>query len=487
MQIQNFSGDFSQDEKVLIEHATDASIFKVRPKGVYFPKNVSDIIELVKGVGPGESISVRAGGTCMTGGSLTEGYIMNLTKYMNKIEIDPSTQTATVETGAYFRDIEEAAKAHGLMFAPYPSSHLIAGIGGMIGNNASGEKSLRFGATIDNVLALDVVLAHGEVVSTGPHAPTTEYEKSLVDLHHKYADKLRHAMGQVKKVASGYRLDRIMQGENIDLTPLFVGTQGTLGIVTKAVLKLVPIPKNTVLYIIPINSIHDLPNILKQILAHNPESVETFDVHTFECARNFMKPEAEKIERFFTAETTALILAQFDTEVDIGGEKVTDTAVVEAAWKIRRSSYSLVRDHHREGERAVPCVEDSIVPVENFDRFVPGLVSIVEKFGLRYAFHGHIADGALRIIPIFDFKDPTVADKIIAFTREVVALIKSLGGNLSADHSDGIIRTPFLKEFYGDELYGVFEQIKKIFDPNGKFNPHKKVGGTEADIKKYIV
>ncbi len=487
MQIKNFSGDFSQDEKVLTEHATDASIFKVIPKGVYFPKNVSDIVELVKGVGPGENISVRAGGTCMTGGSLTEGYIMNLTKYMNKVEIDPSAQTATVETGAYFRDIEEAAKVHGLMFAPYPSSHLIAGIGGMIGNNASGEKSLRFGATIDNVLSLEVVLSDGEVIETKQKEIETEKEKKLVELHTRYAEQLRLAQGNVKKVASGYRLDRIMNGDKIDLTPLFVGTQGTLGIVTKAVLKLVPIPKDTVLYIIPINSIHDLPALLKNIVAQNPESVETFDIHTFECARIAMKEQADKIEKYVTPQTMAIVLAQFDTPVEGVGERVTDLAVVDAAWKIRRSSFSLVRDNHRPGERAVPCVEDSIVPIDKFDVFVPELVKIVEKYGLRYAFHGHIGDGALRIIPTFDFNDSGVSQKIISFTREVIILIKSLGGNMSADHSDGIIRTPFLKEFYGDELYGVFEEIKKIFDPSGKFNPHKKVGGTEAEIKKYIV
>lgn len=487
MIVKDFSGDVVTDEKTLSEHATDASVFRVYPKGVYFPKTVADIVSLVRGVEDGESISVRAGGTCMTGGSLTEGYIVNLTRYMNKVSIDPTARTATVEAGAYFRDIEEAARQHGLMFAPYPSSHLIAGIGGMIGNNASGEKSLRFGATIDNVRSLEVVLADGEVITTGPHVPQTEYEQTVSTLYAQYAEKLRTAMGKVKKVASGYRLDRVMKGSDIDLTPLFVGTQGTLGIVTKAVLSLVPIPQNTVLYLIPINSIHDLPHILSDILAKNPESVETFDIHTFECARTYMPDQAQKIERFFTPETTALILAQFDTDVDIHGEKITDPDIVDAAWKIRRSSYSLVRDHHREGERAVPCVEDSIVPIEYFDQFVQGLVAIVEKYGLRYAFHGHIADGALRIIPLFDFTDSHVAEKIIGFTREVVSLIKSLGGNLSADHSDGIIRSPFLREFYGDELYRVFEEIKKIFDPRGILNPHKKVGGSEEYIRKYIV
>lgn len=472
---------------MILEHATDASVFKVVPKGIYFPKNASDVAEIVKNIEPGQSISVRAGGTCMTGGSLTEGYIMNMTKYMHKVEIDPVAQTATVEAGAYFRDIEEAAKAHGLMFAPYPSSHLIAGIGGMIGNNASGEKSLRFGATIDNVLSLDVVLSNGELIHTSKKDIETEIEKKLFDLYKNYADSLRRAQGNVKKVASGYRLDRIVKDTQIDLTPLFVGTQGTLGIVTKAVLKLVPIPKDTVLYVIPINSIHDLPALLKKIMSMNPESVETFDIHTFECARIAMKEYADKIEKYVTPETMALVLAQFDAPVEGVGEQVTDQSVVDAAWKIRRSSFSLVRDNHREGERAVPCVEDSIVPIDRFDVFVPELVKIVEKYGLRYAFHGHIGDGALRIIPTFNFNDPDVSQKIISFTRDVIALIKSLGGNMSADHSDGIIRTPFLKEFYGDEIYRVFQDIKNIFDPNGKFNPHKKVGGTEAEIKKYIV
>lgn len=367
--------EYTQDEKIITEHSTDASVFKVRPKGIFYPKNVAEVVEVVKKVADEKSsVSVRAGGTCMTGGSLTEEYVLNMTKYMNKVEIDPIKKTATVETGTYFRDIEEAAKKHGLMFAPYPSSHLIAGIGGMIGNNASGEKSMRYGATIDNVLSLEVVLSSGEIIQTKPKKVETSLEKSLFDLYNMHAEHLRHAQGQVKKVASGYRLDRIVNGDKIDLTSLFVGTQGTLGIITKAVLKLVPIPKNTVLYLIPINSIKELPHILKTVLDHNPESVETFDVHTFERARLHMKDMAVHIEKFFSKETTAIILAQFDAEVDIGVAKVTDPVVVDAAWKIRRSSYSLVRDNNEPGKRAVPCVEDVIVPVERFDAFVEGLV-----------------------------------------------------------------------------------------------------------------
>lgn len=474
------------DEKTLIEHSTDASIFKIIPKGVFFPEKVSDIVNIVKEVGEkGESISVRAGGTCMTGGSLTSGYILNMTKTMNKIEIDPEKRIAKVEMGAYFRDIESEALKHSLMFAPYPSSHLICGIGGMIGNNASGEKSLRFGATIDNIISLEVVLSDGTIIDTKNY----KVPESIKDLYKKHAEHLKHSMGKVKKVASGYRLDRIYKDEKFDITPLFVGAQGTLGIVTKAVLKLVPIPEKTFLYLISVDSIHDIPFILKTVLNHNPESVETFDKNTFARAKVHMKEMADHIDRFFTPKTNALILAQFTEEVDlkeIKCEKISDPKIVEAAWKIRRSSYSLVRDHNEDGKRAVPCVEDSIVPIERFDAFVEGLVNAINKHKIEYAYHGHIADGALRIIPIFDFKDKDVSEKIISFTRDVIRLIKNLGGNMSADHSDGIIRTPFLKEFYGEELYRVFEEIKNIFDPKGILNPKKKVKGNEEDIKKYI-
>lgn len=500
IQINNFKGEIDQSIEALDTHAIDSSVFKVVPETVLYPQDSEDIVGAVNYAREnGKTISVRAGGTCMSGGSLNNGIVVNLTRHMNKIEIDPVNRTATVEMGAMFRDIEAAAKSHGLMFGAYTSSKDICGIGGMIGNNASGEKSIRHGATIDNVLSLEVVLSNGEVIDS-KNVPD-KYLSSLMEVKSKIGEKLIEAQGEVTKVASGYRLDRVKDN---DLTSLFVGAQGTLGIVTKAVLRLVPIPEFTRLLLIPIDHINELPYILKTVMAHNPEGVETYDIHTYHRAEKTMLEETKLLSRFFAGSTSLIVLAQFsestreetdkrarDCHASLGAhatraEYIEYENIQTAAWKIRRSSFSLLRDHNEGTLRAVPCIEDVIVPIERFDVFIPNLVQILDHYKIFYGYHGHIGDGALRIIPIIDLGSENAHEIIINLCRDVFALVKSLHGNMSSDHSDGIVRSPFIKDFYGEEIYNAFVKIKEILDPTNTMNSGKKVRGTIEAIDKYL-
>jgi FAD/FMN-containing dehydrogenase len=508
-----FEGDIVTEGAIVEEHSKDSSIFKVSPQGVFFPRHTEDVVYVMKRVTelkseyPDLSVSVRAGGTCMTGGSLCSGIILNLTRYMNGVMVDASTKTATVSMGAYFRDIEREAGEVGLYFPAYPSSKAMCGIGGMIGNNASGEKSLRHGATIDNVLSLEVVLPNGEVIHTTETSMgnvVSERDKKLLGIAEQYTTSYKKHMGHVRTTSSGYRFDRILSDQTFNLTPLFVGAQGTLGIVTKAVIALVPIEEHPTLVVVPIDHITDIPFILHEALNHTPESVETFDIHTFERACLYLKESASKFEQYVHSTTSAWVLVEFTAptqEESLAQAKefekvlishslsvyvISDEAIRSVCWDIRRHAFSLMRDNNEVGIRAVPCIEDAIVPIDQFSTFISELVSIIDSYKLMYAYHGHIGEGALRIIPLFDFREEAVADTIIAFTRDVITLIKHLGGNMSADHSDGIIRSPFLKEFYGDELYTVFTQIKELFDPLYICNPYKKIGGTESHIKQYI-
>jgi FAD/FMN-containing dehydrogenase len=516
MHIPNFAGEIVTNNDELIAHATDASIFRIMPSAVAYPKDINDVCAAVRhAVATGLPLSVRAGGTCMSGGSLTNGLMLDLTRHMNTVTIDPVAKTATVGMGAYFRDIEAAALKHGLMFAPYTSSKDTCGIGGMIGNNASGEKSIRFGATIDNVSALTVVVGTGDVLTTGPISIEQAYTgtdahfyEQIIVLAQEHGASMKQAIGRVPKAASGYRIDRVLdaQTHTADLTPLFVGAQATLGIVTEATLKLVPIPQHTELVVMSIGSIDDLPQALSLIAAHHPEGVETFDINTYRRAAEFLPAEAQTLSGFFHEGTTLVILAQFSE--DTPEETVTqaracaraisealpgvivayadDPVVAAAAWKIRRSSFAAMRDHHEGKLHAVPCIEDVIVPLDQFPVFIPKLVDLLAQHQLSYGFHGHIGEGSLRIIPVFDFADPAVVEKITALERDVFILVKKCAGNISADHSDGIIRTPFLRDFYGDALTDAFGAVKAVFDPAGVLNPRKKVGGTVADISAAV-
>jgi FAD/FMN-containing dehydrogenase len=258
--------EFSKEPNILEIYSRDVSNFKILPLGVFFPKSTEEVQTVVRLAREEDvSVTVRAGGTCMSGGPLNDGYIIDLTKYMNSVTVDAEAKTATVEAGAYFREIEDAAKPHGLFFAGYPSSNRLCGIGGMLGNNASGEKSLRHGATGVNVISLEVVSADGAVaiLTKKPlNEATSDREQKVLALYEAHAERLRSAIGDVKKCASGYRLDEVVKEGVFSEIPLLVGSQGTLGIITKATLNLVTLPEHVSLLLVSAQSLEDLPDII---------------------------------------------------------------------------------------------------------------------------------------------------------------------------------------------------------------------------------
>lgn len=490
------------------KHSMDSSIFKVTPFEVIFPKSVEEISGIIINAKENKrSISVRAGGTCMGGGSLNKGTVLNLTENFKDIKINEYSKTAEVLMGAYYRDIEHEAMKYNLMFAPYTSSKDVCGIGGMLGNNASGEKSVRFGATIDNVLSVKVFLSDGNLYEfeeiTDEECLRLSLQKDFIgniykeirEMYKNYGNDYIKSEGAVNKSASGYKLDKVFDKEKNtwNLSKIFIGSQSTLGIIYSARLKLVDIPTHTRLIATPVNSLILLPIILQKIMQNNPESVETFDVNTFTYAKSFLPEDTVRVQKFFNNNEKLIILAQFDNDdtahkillelkdMESKSEYIYDNEIKESLWNVRRSSFRVMRDHvyDKVTKKAVPCIEDIIVPVDKFDTFIPRMVEILKNNKIDYGFHGHIGDGALRVVPIIDFEDKKEAmGKIVKLCTEVFDLVKEMGGNMSADHSDGIIRTPFLKEFYGVELYeGVIVAIKELFDAEGIFNVGKKVGG----------
>ena len=528
---QIISGEVKEDADTLGKFSHDASIFEVIPEVVVSPKNVEDIEKLVQFVAGHKkadtrlSLTARAAGTDMSGGAVNDSIIVSFAHFNRLKSI--AGDIATVEPGMYYHDFEKKTLDHGLLFPPYPSSREICAIGGMIGNNCGGEKSLAWGKAQNYVVGLSVVLADGH-----------EYffealdEKGLVkkmrqkdfegDIYRKIYklidgnyDLITKAKPNASKNSSGYFLWDVWDREKkiFDLTKLFVGSQGTLGLITRAELKLEPVQKYSEMVIVFMNSLDHLGQIINDVLPLKPESFETYDDHTFKLAIKYFSSFSKKlgskniIDTFlhFAPEFLMMLtrgVPKLVLQVEFAGEnreelknkvaelvkklapynpekiKVAPSKRTEKKyWLIRRESFNLLRQRVK-GMHASPFIDDFAIRPEYLPEFLPKLNKIFAKYPhLIYTLAGHIGDGNFHIIPLMDLKDEKQRESIPALCDEVFGLVHQYKGTMSGEHNDGLIRTPYVEKMYGEKIYKLFEETKKIFDPQGIFNPRKKVGG----------
>ncbi len=510
-------GEILTDDAARSSASTDASAFCVMPAAVAIPRGDDDLMRLVKNVrslheqGVEVSLAPRGAGTCMSGGSLTEGVSVDMRPGFNWIaDVDRKERSVWVGAGTYYRDVEAALAPKKLMFAPYTSSKDLCTIGGMVGNNASGEKSIRFGATVDNVMALRMVCADGNMYEFGSIGADEFARKVELDTFegHLYReldkliednwDTLQHARPKVRKNAAGYQLWRVINKDQNDfnLAKLIVGAQGTLGIVTAVKLRLVERLLHRRMLIVPINEQSELADAIHTILLHHPESLETYDHHTYERAELYM-PEAAQLAHVSRGHELVL-MAQFNEPTKdqtdhyaevcqraLERKKFTVHFVdtnneAEAHWQIRRASTALLIQHPPLNTRAVPCIEDIIVSVEHYGEFLAAWEAILSDYKMTYTVAGHIGDGSIRLIPMVNMETPDAVENIIELSRRSYDLALAFGGSISADHNDGLMRTPFLPAMYDYEVLQLFQEVKDLFDPQRIFNPGKKVEGSLA-------
>jgi FAD/FMN-containing dehydrogenase len=431
-------------------------------------------------------------------------------------EFDVHRKSVWVGAGTYHRDFEKEAVKHNLLFAPYTSSKDICVIGGMIGNNASGEKSIRYGATIDNVIALKMVCADGNEYEFGSLSQKELKDKldlegfegdlyrQLSDLVEHNWDAIQHARPKVRKNAAGYGIWRLRNKDKTDfnIAKLIVGSQGTLGFVTSAKLRLIDKLNHRRMMVIPIRELKQLADGVQTILANHPEGLETYDFHTYELAKKHM-PEEAKLAKIADGEHMVL-MAQFvehtKDQTDHYAEvckkalerkgfkphMVSDPHEIDAHWAIRRASFKLLMEHPDPHTSAVPFLEDTIVSIEHYGEFLAALETILADYNMVYTYAGHIGDGSIRLVPLVDMEADDAPDKVFELMRRVADLVFAFGGSMSVDHNDGLIRSGFLARMYGEEIMQLFKQTKAIFDSRNIFNPGKKVGASIAYSKEHM-
>lgn len=514
------SYEFSNAHDVKKAYSTDASIFSVTPEGVLYPKSALDVSKIVRIFNEENlqtSLTVRAAGTCMSGGPLNEGLILDTTRYMNSIMgVDLNHLTITVESGTLYRDIEKALLPHNLMFPPYISSKDVCVIGGMIGNNASGELSVRYGATIDWVKSLDVILSDGNVYSFKELSKEDWLEKQtqqnkegeiyrfVAHQMDQYASDFETHVPKVAKNAAGYQLWKVhnKKTNTYNLARLFTASQGTLGIMTSATLNLAHIPRHRKLVVCALTELSMLGEMLHALKQLNPESIETFDTHTYSLAKTYYPKESELVS-FVSNNALLTLFVQVTEETDEATKmrqeevmRVIETfsirpfipenqETIDAFFTIRRASFKMLKELKSEQSRVAPCIEDTIIPVERYGEFLSRLQPILDKYSLTYTYAGHIGDGSIRLVPLANFTDPKTPEMLLELSHRVYDLTIELGGSISVDHNDGLLKTHYLEKQYGPRLVRMFKEVKDFFDPKNIFNPGKKVATEKQGTEKY--
>lgn len=535
---KTLKGEVFEEQETLKKYSRDASLFEVKPEAAVFPRDVEDVKNLVKFVNgrksasPKLSLTPRAGGSCMSGGPLSESIVLDFTRYFNRIK-ETGNDYVVVEPGVFYRDLEKELSQRDLLLPSYPASKELCAVGGMVANNSGGEKTLAYGKTEDYLLELKAVLSDGnEYIFKSLTKNELDQKMSQLDfeggiyrniyrLISENQELIQDAKPKVTKNSAGYYLWNVYDGETFDLTNLLVGSQGTLGIITEIKLRLVRPKKFSKLAVIFLKDLESLIPVAEAVMKFGPESFESYDDHTFKLAIRFlpslikvMKPKNvlklawQFLPEFWTVLTGGVpklaLLAELtgDDEKEVG-ERLNRLASVlrdipvafrvaqneqetSKYWTIRRESFNLLRRHIK-GKRTAPFIDDFIVRMEKLPEFLPRLYAILDKYNLTYTIASHIGDANFHIIPLMDLKDPQSPKIIRELSDEVYGLVLEFRGSITAEHNDGLIRTPYLEKMYGEKVYKLFEETKNIFDPKNIFNPGKKVGASLEYAFRHLI
>jgi FAD/FMN-containing dehydrogenase/Fe-S oxidoreductase len=488
-------------------YSTDGSVYQIIPAGVVIPRSEADVIETLRVCREHEvSITARGGGTSQGGQAVGAGIQIDFSKYMRRIlEIDPGSATVTVEPGIVLDELNSQLKPRGLQLPLDLSTASRATIGGMIANNSSGTRSIVYGSTIDYVQELKVVLADGSVVTVGPLDPVHLERKCEQDdlegrcyctvrrLAAEHSDEIDRRYPKIRRRVGGYNLDRFVEANDaFDLSKLMVGSEGTLGLVLSAKLRLVGFPKAKVLSVAQFETLRDAMRATPVILQHDPSAVELMDRTLLDMTRG--KIEYEPLRDFIVGDPGAVLIVEFmgdspddlpqridrlETDLrDRGLSQHVHRALSDGEqariWKLRQAGLGLAMAETGD-TKGVAYVEDAAVAPDQLTDYIDRFSEIVKQNETQASFYAHASVGLLHIRPAVNMKTVAGVAKFKRISEQVADLVLEYGGALSAEHGDGLVRSPFQRKMFGPVIYDAFCEIKQTFDETSLFNPGKIV------------
>ncbi|MGB0911336.1 MAG: FAD-binding and (Fe-S)-binding domain-containing protein [Nitrospirales bacterium] len=492
------SHQVKSDVSTLKAYAVDASIYRLSPKVVVLPESEDDIdLILDYAVRHGIPVTARAAGTNLTGSAIGTGMILDVSRMNRLLEVNASEKWARVQPGIVLAELNRQLMKVGLMFGPDPSSGEMCKLGGMLANNSSGPHTLRYGSVKDNVLALRVRLPEGgwlqaeayemngqPLSSIFSQHPTLQ---SLLNLVKAHEPLIRSKRPHVSKNSSGYNVFDLVDGVSQgvwDLPKLFVGSEGTLGIFSEATIQLVDRPQSTASALIHFRHLEEMGEAVPDLLTLMPSALEVMDANTL----NLIGRDTYGIPH----DSAATLLIEFDQGEDPGrsdrllslcrGYRLSTDPVLafdgekqKELWKARKALYpTLYRYDQR--KKPINFVDDVVVSAERTAELIRYLEGFFGEQDIAVAVFGHIGDGNAHILPLLDLNDPKDFQGLVKAHRDVhQVVLEQFGGSICGEHGDGRIRAEMVRPMFGEELYQVFVEVKRLLDPTGVMNPGVKI------------
>jgi len=512
------SGDVRFDRFTRGRYATDASHYQITPVGVVAPRTIEEAeraIEIARS--EGVTVLARGGGTSQAGQTVGDSLVVDCSKYLTRIlDLDVKRSRCTVQPGIVLDDLNRQLKPHGLWFPVDISTASRATIGGMAANNSCGGRSMRYGTTRDNVVAIDALMADGKLAHFGPlggnindvPGPVRALVKDLLDIGAREADEIAARFPKVHRRVGGYNLDALTPGRNnVNLAHVLVGSEGTLAFSTQIELALSPLLGLRAVGACHFGSFQEAMKSAQAIVSLNPIAVELMDRTMIELAREIpmYKPVLDK---FVRGEPEAVLVVEFgddDQEDNMrnlmqlkelmgdlgfgwdqtgakwgGVVEVLSPALQSAIADVRTSGLNIMMSMKEEG-KPVSFVEDCAVPLEHLADYTARLTDIFEKHDTRGTWYAHAGAGCLHVRPVLNLRQEKDVTAMRAIAEEAFAMVREYKGSHSGEHGDGLVRSEFNEPMFGSRLARAFEQVKDRFDPGGLFNPGKVVRPPKFD------
>ncbi len=506
-------GELLTDPVSLGLYATDASVYQIRPLAVALPLDEEDTLLALR-IAADHQVAVlpRGGGTSLAGQTVGQALVLDFSKHMNKVlEFDADNRRIRVQPGLVRDELNAFLAPHGLHFAPDPATSSRANIGGMVGNNSSGTKSILYGKTVDHVVAMRVALADGTVLELGECTPG-EYEQKAAQpdregaLYSGFREILERCRQEVidtypkvMRRVGGYNLDEFVYTDHWNLAKIVCGSEGTLATILDVTLNLEPLPRHKSVCVVHFAELLEAIRAVEPMLEFGPAAIEILDRTVLDLSRRNLT--TQRHSHWIDGDPAAILIVEFYGEAEKEVRKRPKKMIkklkkaglgyayplfqdveegYEDVWVIRKKGLGLMLGMKGD-KKPLPFIEDAGIPVPVLPEYIDRVLKICQNHQTEAAMYAHASVGVIHVRPVLDLRQAADVERFKRIAEDTFELVKEYGGSWSGEHGDGLVRSPFNERFFGPSLYQALKEVKYLFDPDWRMNPGKIVGAPPMD------